>query len=73
MHQPHKMIKRTQIICLQEPTICLSMYDHFVGLALEGLISTSPYLYTYIYNLNSVKIILPEYVVCMVIENLHNW
>ena len=72
MHQPHKMIKHTQIICQQQPTNCLSMYDHFVGLVLEGLISTSPYLHTYTYNLNSVKVILPEYVMYMTIENLYN-
>ena len=33
--QPHKMIKHTQIIRRQ--TNCLSVFDHFVGLALKGL------------------------------------
>ena len=49
------------------------MYDHFVGLAPEGLISTSPYLHTYNYNLSSVKIILLGYTMSMTIENLHHW
>ena len=35
------MVKRTQAICQQEPTNCLSMFDHFVGLALKGLSSVS--------------------------------
>ena len=35
--QPHKMVKRTQIIHRFLPTNCLSEFDHFVGLALEGL------------------------------------
>ena len=36
--QPHKMVKRTQTICRKKPTSCLSVFDHFVGLALKGLI-----------------------------------
>ena len=35
--QPHKMVKHTQTTCRQQPTNCLSVFDHFVGLALEGL------------------------------------
>ena len=35
--QPHKMVKHTQTICRQQSTNCLSVLDHFVGLALEGL------------------------------------
>ena len=31
------MVKRTQAIRLQQPTICLSVFDHIVGLALKGL------------------------------------
>ena len=31
--QPHKMVKRTR----QQPTNCLSVFDHFVWLALKGL------------------------------------
>ena len=33
----HKMVKHTQIIRRQQPTNCLSVFDHFVGLALKGL------------------------------------
>ena len=33
----HKMIKHTQTIRWQQPTNCLSVFDHFVGLALKGL------------------------------------
>ena len=29
--------KRTQTICCQKPTNCLSVFDHFVGLAFKGL------------------------------------
>ena len=39
--QPHKMVKHLQTIRQQNPTNCLSVYEHFVGLALKGLISAS--------------------------------
>ena len=35
--KPHKMVKHTQTIRRQKPTNCLSVFDHFVGLALKGL------------------------------------
>ena len=28
---------QTQTICWQQPTNCLSLFDHFVGLGLKGL------------------------------------
>ena len=31
------MVKHTQTICRLLPTNCLSVFDHFVGLALKGL------------------------------------
>ena len=31
--QPHKMVRHTQKIRPQQPTNCLSLFDHFVGLA----------------------------------------
>ena len=31
------MIKHTETILRQQPSNCLSVFDHFVGLALEGL------------------------------------
>ena len=34
--QSHKMVKHT-VKHTQTPTNCLSVFDHFVGLALEGL------------------------------------
>ena len=34
---PNKMVKHTQAICRQKPTNCLSVFDHFMGLALKGL------------------------------------
>ena len=34
IHQPHKMVKRTQKIRRQQ---LLSMFEHFLGLALKGL------------------------------------
>ena len=36
--QPHKMVKDTQTIRWQEPTNCLSVFDHFVELVLKALI-----------------------------------
>ena len=35
--QPLKMLKHTETIRRQQPTNCLSLFDHFVGLALIGL------------------------------------
>ena len=35
--QSHKMVKHTQTIRRQQPTNCLSVYDHFVKLAFRGL------------------------------------
>ena len=32
------MTKHTQTICRQQPTNCLSVFDHFVGLELKRLI-----------------------------------
>ena len=32
------MVKHTQAIRRQQPTNCLSVFGHFVGLALKGLI-----------------------------------
>ena len=37
--QPHKMVKQTQNIRRQKPTNCLSVFDHYVGLMLKGLIA----------------------------------
>ena len=37
MRQPHKIVKYTQTIRRLLPTNCLSVFDHFVGLALKGL------------------------------------
>ena len=31
------MVKHTQAMRLQQPTNCLSVFDHFVGLVLKGL------------------------------------
>ena len=36
--QPHKLVKHTQEICRLLQTNCLSEFDHFVRLALKGLI-----------------------------------
>ena len=38
LRQPRKMVKHTQTIRQQKPTNCMSMFDHFVGLAPKGLI-----------------------------------
>ena len=39
------MVKHTQTIRWHEPTNCLSMFDHLMGLALKGL--TLTFLATY--------------------------
>ena len=39
--QPHKMVKHTQAIRRPLSTICLSVFDHFVWLALKGLVSVA--------------------------------
>ena len=39
-HQRHKMVKHTQTIRRQQHTNCLSVIDHFLGLALTGLKDT---------------------------------
>ena len=36
-YQTHKMVKHTQTIRRQQPTNCLSVTNHLVGLALKGL------------------------------------
>ena len=35
--QPHKMVQHAQTIHRLLPTNCLSVFDHFAGLALKGL------------------------------------
>ena len=35
--QPRKLAKHTQTIRCQQPTNFVSVFDHFVGLALKGL------------------------------------
>ena len=37
------MVKHTQTIRPQKPTNCLSVFDHFAGLALKGLNSIVPF------------------------------
>ena len=47
--QSHKMVKHTQTIRRQQPTYCLSVFDHFVKLAFKGLLKKT--------NLNISQII----------------
>ena len=35
-YQPHKMVKHTQTVRRQKQTNCLSVFDHFVELAIKG-------------------------------------
>ena len=37
--QPHRTAKHSQTISRLLPANCLSVFDHFVGLALKGLIT----------------------------------
>ena len=41
------MVIHTQIICRQQPTNCLIMFEHFVGLALKRLKSGKIQLVAY--------------------------
>ena len=45
------MVKYTQTIRRQQSTSCLSVFDHFVGLALKGLRLT-----TSLYNVDIVNV-----------------
>ena len=36
-HQPPTMVKHAQTTCWQQPTNCLSVFDHFWGLAIKGV------------------------------------
>ena len=38
---PHKMVKDTETIRWQQSTNCLSVFDHFAGLAHKGLNSVN--------------------------------
>ena len=48
------MVKHTQTIRRQQPTNCLTVFDHFVGLALEGLLGIRKY---FRYNFMNIKYI----------------
>ena len=60
----HKMVKHTQRIRRLLPTNCLSVFDHFVGLALKELtkrvaeIKREPLQYIYIYILYTHSILM---------------
>ena len=43
----HKMVKQTQTIRRQQPKNCLSVFDHFVGLAFKGSIWVSGQKFTF--------------------------
>ena len=40
------MVKHTQTIRQKQPTTCLNVFDHFMGLVLKGLINFRPVLIT---------------------------
>ena len=46
--QPHKMVRHTQTIRREQPTNCLSVFDHFVGLERKWL---TPALKTLYYSI----------------------
>ena len=37
LSKPHKTVKHTQTIRWQQPTNCLRVFHHFVGMTLKGL------------------------------------
>ena len=39
--QPHKMVKYTRTIPRKQPTNCLNLFDHFVGMSLKELMKYS--------------------------------
>ena len=45
--KPQKMIKHAQTIPWQQPSNCLSVFEHFVGLVLKGLTHFMPMFYFY--------------------------
>ena len=63
----HKMVKHTQRIRRLLPTNCLSVFDHFVGLALKELtkrvaeIKREPFLYIYIFYMHSILLLISIY------------
>ena len=50
------MVKHTQAMRLQQPTNCLSVFDHFVGLVLKGL--KIPLFLKYLCHLRDVTSLL---------------
>ena len=42
------MVKHTQAILRQQPTNCLNVLDHFVGLSLKGLTLKAAGLFKYV-------------------------
>ena len=51
MRQPPKMVKHTQTNRQMLPTNYLNVFDHFMGLAVKGLILKVPL------NINRIKLI----------------
>ena len=49
------MVKHTQTIRRQQPTNCLSVFDHFVGLALKGLKFSNPFQFSPIFHFYSLE------------------
>ena len=48
MRQPHKMVKHTRAIYRPQTMNCLTMFDHYVGLALKGLRRIAYHFETYV-------------------------
>ena len=55
--QPRKTVKHTQTIHRLLPTNCLSVFDHFVGLALKRLTKRAT---SYSAKTNALKLIFPS-------------
>ena len=49
--QPHKIVRHTQRIRRHQPTIFLSVFDHFVGLALKGLLSNIAFIIAFFFRI----------------------
>ena len=52
------MVKHTQTIRWQQPTSCLSVFDHFVKLALKGLTVLLKYIIRIYQETKSFEIVL---------------
>ena len=59
--KPHEMVKHTQTIRWQHPTNCLSVFDHFWGLAFKGLVYNDGAISILQFSLNFIDVSYQSY------------